>query len=248
MIPKIIHYVWVGHNPKSKLIQECIATWKEKLPDYQFIEWNEDNFDVESVRFTKEAYEAKKWAFVSDYVRLYALFSEGGIYLDTDNELLKSMDAFLSNQMFTGFESKDSPVTAVIGAEKGNAIIKGLMNAYTDRSFMTEGEDEKLVFQTNTLEISDYFMRIGIKPNGKLQCSQGLTVYPQIVFCPNNMSRIWNKTSNKSYAIHHFDQSWKEESIENRDLKYRLRRYIIGLLRNVIGTKRLIILSDRGKR
>lgn len=249
MIQKKIHYCWFGRNPKSGLIRQCMESWKKYCPDYEIVEWNEDTFDVSIVRFTAEAYEKKKWAFVSDYVRLYALYHVGGIYLDTDNELLKPMDRFLKNHVFTGFESKDSPITAVIGAEKGNKIIKKLLDAYDDRSFLSRDSGGKsLALQTNTIEISEYFRKLGIKSNGKLQHAHGLTVYPAIVFCPNNLSRVWNKPSSRSYAIHHFDQSWKEETITNRDLKHRLRRYLVGLGRDIFSTEKMIMLSECKKR
>ena len=99
-IPKKIHYVWVGGNPKSKDIQRCMRTWKEHLKDYEIIEWNEDNFDIESNRFVKEAYQAKKWAYVSDYIRAYAIYNYGGIYLDTDVLVLDNLEELLENKAF----------------------------------------------------------------------------------------------------------------------------------------------------
>ncbi|KAA8807477.1 glycosyl transferase, partial [Lactobacillus crispatus] len=100
MIPKKIHYVWVGHNPKSPIIEECIATWKKKLPDYQIIEWNEDNFDMHENRYIEQAYAAKKWAFVSDYVRARAIYEQGGIYLDTDVRVVDKLDSLLNDSAF----------------------------------------------------------------------------------------------------------------------------------------------------
>ena len=104
-IPKVIHYCWFGRGKLPKLAKKCIKSWKKYLPDYKIIEWNEDNFDINSNQYVREAYEAKKYAFVSDYVRLYALYNYGGIYMDTDVEVIKSLDEFLIHEAFSGFES-----------------------------------------------------------------------------------------------------------------------------------------------
>lgn len=183
MIPKIIHYCWFGSGPKSELIEKCISSWNKYLPDYEIIEWNEDNFDISSNLYVKQAYEAKKWAFVSDYVRLFALYTCGGVYLDTDVEILKPFDsAFLQNRAFTGFEAKDSPVTAVLGAEKGNPIIDALLSYYLDHVFINA--DGSYNLKTNTNTISEFLIQNGILPNGKLQDVSGFRVYPQIYFVP----------------------------------------------------------------
>ena len=234
MIPKVIHYCWFGRNEKSGLIKECIESWKKYLPDYEIIEWNEDNFDVNSLQYTKEAYEAKKWAFVSDYVRLYALYTQGGLYFDTDVEVLKNMDEFLEDEAFTGWEAKDSPVTAVMGAQAGNEEFGELLRYYDGRSFVLE--DGSYDTTTNTIIITNILKEQGIILNGKTQTIGGMTVYPQIYFCPNNFSRLWNKPSKKSYAIHHFDQSWKAEKKGEVSFKQRLRRYAVGIYRNTFGS------------
>lgn len=108
MIPKIIHYIWFGGNPLPELAVKCIESWKKYCPDYEIMIWDERNFDVSVCAYTKEAYDAKKWAFVSDYVRLKALYEYGGIYMDTDVELVKSLDGFLHEKAFSGFETKES--------------------------------------------------------------------------------------------------------------------------------------------
>ncbi|MBE6824277.1 MAG: glycosyl transferase [Ruminococcaceae bacterium] len=236
MIPKKIHYCWFGRGQKSELILKCIESWKKYCPDYEIIEWNEDNLDVNATLYTKQAYENKKWAFVSDYARLYALYNEGGVYFDTDVEVLKPIDEFLKNKSFTGFEVKDSPVTAVMGACAGDSVIKMLLDYYDGAKFINDDGTMNMV--TNTHIITEDFIKNGVKLNGKLQTIKNMTIYPQIVFCPNNFSRIFNKPSKKSYTIHHFDQSWKNSRRKDSFL-YRVRRYVIGLLRNTIGTNRL---------
>jgi mannosyltransferase OCH1-like enzyme len=105
MIPKVIHYCWFGGKPLPELAKKCIASWKKKCPDYEIKEWNETNFDLSSNRYLQEAIKMKKWAFASDYIRLAVLYNEGGIYLDTDVEILKPLDKFLRHDFFTNFEN-----------------------------------------------------------------------------------------------------------------------------------------------
>lgn len=114
MIPKKIHYVWLGHGEKNDHIKKCMQSWKELLPDWEIKEWNEDNFDLDSFDFTRQSYDKKQYAFTSDVVRLYALYVEGGVYLDTDVMLYKPLDEFLNDAGFTGFEDVDYPATAVM--------------------------------------------------------------------------------------------------------------------------------------
>ena len=129
-IPKKIHYVWVGGKEKPKDIQRCMKTWKKFLKDYEIIEWNENNFDINSHPFVKAAYEAKKWAFVSDYIRAYALYTQGGVYFDTDIIMIDSIDDLLENRAFVGYEAPEFPFTAVFGAEKGHPFVKDILDYY----------------------------------------------------------------------------------------------------------------------
>ena len=124
LIPKVIHYCWFGEAEKPKIVQECIKSWNTHLSDYEIIEWNESNFDIQSHAFTKAAYEIGNYAFVSDYVRVYALYHHGGIYLDTDTQIFKSLTPFLTEDSFWGFEEKNFIATSLIGARQYNEIIK----------------------------------------------------------------------------------------------------------------------------
>jgi len=243
MIPKIIHYCWFGRSPKPDLIKSCIQSWKKYCPEYEIIEWNEDNFDVNICCYTQEAYEAKKWAFVSDFARLYVLYHYGGVYFDTDVEVLRPMDEFLTDSAFTGFESNDSPVTAVMGSEKNLPLFAQLLNYYKASSFINEDGSYNML--TNTHIITDIFVNKGMKMNGRKQCVERMTVYPQIFFCPNNFTRIFDKPSRKSYTIHHFDQSWKSEKTGKKTLSQKVRRYFVGVLRNLFGTDRLERIRDK---
>lgn len=199
-IPKKIHYCWFGKGKMKPLLLECIESWKKYLPDYEIIEWNEDNFDIEANEYVKQAYEEKKWAFVSDYVRLWAIYNEGGIYLDTDVEVKKSLDRFLDDDFFTGFESWEFPFTATFGAKKGNSLVKRLLDHYDNLAFKkNNGLDEttNTTYVTNIL-ISDY----NVKCNGKLQkLADGITIYPSEYF-------TLDTNSDTNYTTHHFDGSW----------------------------------------
>ena len=130
MISKKIHYVWVGGNEKPQNIKRCMKTWEKHLNGYEIIEWNESNFDIEKHPFVKAAYQAKKWAYVSDYIRAYVIYNYGGIYLDTDILLVDNFDDFLENRAFVGFENPEYPFTAVFGAEKGHPLVKDMLDYY----------------------------------------------------------------------------------------------------------------------
>lgn len=210
MIPKIIHYCWFGKNKKSVLIEECINSWKVNLPDYEIIEWNEENFDVEINIFVKEAYDNKKWAFVSDYVRAYALYNVGGIYLDTDVEVRRNLDVFLSHGAFSGFEEPGLAFTALWGSEKGHNWPKKVMNYYNElRTF-----DKRV----NTSIISDLLVKYYKVDSSKdefQKLKDEVYIYSSIFFCLDIET---------SYAVHHFEGSW----LDIKDYNYNaflLKKY-----------------------
>lgn len=206
MIPKKIHYIWLGGNKKSKLIEKCIASWKKYCPDYEIIEWNENNFDISSNRYLKEAYEAKKWAFASDYIRLYVLYTEGGIYMDTDVEVLKPLDRFLECKAFSGFERKDAIPTGIMACEKGNEIFKELLSFYADKSFYNE--DGSMNQTTNVVTITNTFLEKGLILNNEYQNIEGFELFPNDYFCPKDYKTKELFLTDNSYTIHHFDGSW----------------------------------------
>jgi len=189
MIPKKIHYIWFGKGEKNELIKKCMKTW-EKL-GYEIFEWNEDNFNTNYNKFTRQAYEKKKWAFVSDVARLYVLYNEGGIYLDTDVSVAKSLDEFLNNKAFTGFECENYPVCATMGAVKGNPIIKEMLDYYDDKDFIET---------TNTVIMSNILEKYGIdRSKNEIQKIDNFTIYPKEYF--NDLN---------GYTYHHMDGSWLE--------------------------------------
>lgn len=240
-IPKKIHYCWFGENEKTEEILRCIESWKKFLPEYEIIEWNEENYDIDnSIQYVKEAYDAKKWAFVSDYVRLDVLYKYGGIYLDTDVEIFQSFDGLLENVFFAGFESKDYVATAILGSQLKSEIVQSFMKYYNTKSFCdAEGNFETEI--TNVVIFSDIIKNYGIKLNGKYQKNSFITVYPQKYFCSNDILNIIGKYSRNIYAYHHCMASWYD--VQSK--RSKLRRYLIGKLRNIIGTSRLYNLKHR---
>jgi mannosyltransferase OCH1-like enzyme len=206
-IPKIIHYCWFGGKEKPKLVSKCIDSWKENLPDYEIIEWNENNFNINLNSYVKEAYSAGKFAFVSDYVRVYALYHYGGIYLDTDVEVFKSFDDLLHHTSFWGFEQENYIATSTIGAEKGNKLIKAFLDTYKDNHFIkTDGSFNVL---TNVAIITKILRNIGLKTNGQFQDIEGMgTFYPQTYFSPYDYINCQTFITEKTYTLHHFYKSW----------------------------------------
>ncbi|MBD5430213.1 glycosyltransferase [Lactobacillus sp.] len=201
MIPKIIHYVWVGGNPKPKNIQTCMKTWKKHLGDYKIIEWNESNFDIHENKYVEQAYKAKKWAFVSDYIRAKVVYEYGGIYLDTDVLVLDNLHDLLKNRAFVGFENKDNPFTAVFGAEPKHQLIKDMLDYYDDRNFKFDKNNQ--LAGVNTVSVSEILKnKYGAKPNNKEQwLPYGIHVYPDGVLC---------NPSKRSKTIHIFTGTWME--------------------------------------
>lgn len=207
MIPKIIHYCWFGGGEMSPLEKKCMESWRTRLPGFEIKEWNETNFDVNSVQFTREAYARKKWAFVSDYVRLYALKQDGGIYLDTDVEVLKTLDEFLDLSAFVGYETTDYCQTGLIASEKSGLLVEDFLKAYENKPFVLS--DGRL----NTIANVDYLTKIvnahNIKLDGRAKDIPGyLRIYPKDFFCPKRHEDGKIILTENSYTIHHFAGSW----------------------------------------
>lgn len=207
-IPKIIHYCWFGGKDKPEVIKKYINSWKEKLRDYEIKEWNESNFDISSNIFVKQAYESGKYAFVSDYVRVYALYNYGGIYMDTDVEVKQPFsDEILGNDSFWGFEEKNYIATSTIGTKKGNKLIKRFLDSYDGKEFIKEdGEIDTL---TNVAIVSNIIEGIGIRLDGTYQKIDGIcTVYPQEYFSPYDYINCYSKETKNTYTIHYYYKSW----------------------------------------
>ena len=211
MIPKIIHYCWFGNNPKTKLIEYCLNSWREYLPDYEIIEWNESNFDINMNSFVKKAASDEKWAFVSDYVRAYALYNIGGIYLDTDVEIKMSLDEFLSHGAFSGFETKGFPFTALWASEKGHIWPEKVLNHYAQMNNWNK--------ETNTTIITNLLIdEFNVNPNcdEKQELEYNIVIYPSSHFCLD---------LNVNYATHHFNGSWLDEKIPYKNELHKIYFY-----------------------
>lgn len=211
MIPKIIHYCWFGRGEMPELAQRCIASWKKYMPNYEYRLWNEFNFDVNNVPYVKEAYTARKFAFVSDYVRLWALCNEGGIYLDTDVEVFKPFDDLLVHSAFAGFEgSKHLPVgTCVMATAANGEWVSEQLGYYRERHFLKEDGVSDLT--TNVEFISSKMRENGFVQNGREQDYKDLHVFPVDYFCPRQTTGEYVRTEN-TYCDHLGMGSWADHN------------------------------------
>ena len=209
MIPKIIHYCWFGRGPMPELALHCIESWHKYMPDYRYKLWNEDNFDLNSNEYVREAYSAQKYAFVTDYVRLFALYTEGGIYMDTDVEVLKPYDDLLGLTGFTGYEGSKfmPPVTGTMASEAGGQWVKEQLEAYSGLHFLRE--DGSLDTTTNTVRISAIMRKGGFIQDGKRSQYKDMHIFPSEYFCPRQTTGEFFLTEN-TYCDHHFMGSWNE--------------------------------------
>lgn len=220
MIPKKIHYFWFGNNPKGKKEQKCIDSWKKFCPDYEIIEWNESNVDLDMIPFVRQAYDAKKYAFASDVLRLWAIYIYGGVYFDTDVELVKSYDDLLDSEGFIGFENNDYVNTGqCVACEAGNHLIKEVLDCYRTIDF-----DENDLIPCPKVN-TGVFVDHGLKLNGEMQDLDGFKVYPADFFNPYDyvVGKL-NKTKN-TYSIHWYSKSWmSSKSILRSKLSKPLHR------------------------
>ena len=233
MIPKIIHYCWFGGNHLPLLATECIESWKKVCPDFEICLWNEENFDLNANDYVKEAYANKKWAFVTDYVRLYVLYKFGGVYMDTDVELLKSLDPFLIEKGFSGFENEHSVPTGIMASEKGNGFLKKLLEDYRDRHFVKE--DGSLDMTTNTKAITDLATTFGLVLNNSKQTIDDFTFYPNDYFCPKDSRTLKVHMTANTVAIHHFNGSWGD----SKGKKFK------DFLKKILGEKLCLWISKK---
>ncbi len=242
MIPKKIHYCWFGRNPKPKLAEKCIKSWKKHCPDYEIIEWNEDNFDIQSAPlYVRQAYEAKKWAFVSDWVRLKIVYDNGGIYLDTDVEVIKKLDSLLDHVAYFGFEGGKFVATGLgFGSERGSDILAELIDSYKEIPFiLSNGKYDETTCPTRNTEV---FLRHGMKQDGTLQILENnVVLYPSDYFCPKDPRTGLCEITENTYTIHHFDASWYSKEAQNAKKKYwkEVRKEQMRHLPNRILTKLL---------
>lgn len=244
MIPRIIHYCWFGHNPLPDMAKKCIASWKKYCPDYDIKEWNESNFDVNCCAYVKEAYEAKKWAFVSDYARFKILYEQGGVYFDTDVELIRPLDEILTKGGFMGIEKHEKTVAVNPGlglaVAPGTGIYYELMNAYHERHF--KNEDGSLNLKTVVEYTTECLRKHGLKDENQIQEVAGIYVYPKEYFNPCDMDTGKIIITDKTVSIHHYAASWVDDYSRFRGKVYHRICRILGkknaeCIRKLVGRK-----------
>ncbi|MFQ9924820.1 MAG: glycosyltransferase family 32 protein [Beduini sp.] len=234
-IPKIIHYCWFGKQDKPDYLMNYIQTWKDNLPDYEIIEWNESNFDFNFCQYSLDAYKTKKYAFVSDVARLYALFNYGGIYLDTDVEVLKSFsDLLLDKELILSFEIENRIATSFMAASKNNKTILEFLNIYKSKKFILDNGEFNLT--PNVEYLTALLKKMGLVENGKFQkLENNIYIYPMDYFSPYDYINCINNSSELTYCIHHYAVSWLNKNV-------LLKRKIKVFLVKTIGKNGLISL------
>ena len=200
MIPKIIHYCWFGGKEKPDTVKNCIESWKKYMPDYEIKEWNEDNYDISKFEYSKEAYNNKVWGFVADPIRIDVLYEHGGIYLDTDVEVYKPFDDLLDNKFFIGVEQPHYFGNATIGSEKGNELLKEILEQYDKEKFIVKTNWWE--YRTGPMIITDILNKYVNRDSMEYQKHDKLTVYPKKYFVNHD------KLDSEVYCKHYMLGSW----------------------------------------
>jgi len=211
MIPHIIHYCWFGRKPLPPLAIKCIESWKKYLPDYEIKEWNEDNFNINIIPYTQEAYKKKRYAFVSDFARFWILYHYGGIYFDTDVEVIRPMDNIIHTGAFMGFENGGSTVTGVapglgIGTPANQSLYKEFLDHYAHEHFINEDGSQNL--RTVVDRVTSILGQYGLQKNNQLQDVVGVRIYPSDYFCPIRITDGKLFVTTNTVSIHHYAASW----------------------------------------
>lgn len=235
MLPKTIHYCWFGGAEKPELVFNCINSWKKFCPDYEIIEWNESNYDITKNPYMYQAYQKKRWGFVTDYARLEIVYEYGGLYFDTDVEFIRSLDELVVGDGFVGFEKaerrnqKEYSVNTGqgFGAKKGDSTIRHMLDVYDSLQFTLPDGTENLTPSPNynTKALVD----LGMRRDNSLQKIGELTVYPADYFCPRNYHNKKTVIMENTFSIHHFDGSWLSEEEKRRRAYLRIRDKVIHL-------------------
>lgn len=221
MIPKIIHYCWFGGNPLPKETERCIESWKKYCPNYDIVCWNETNYDIEKNVYVRQAYKNKKWAFLTDYVRLDVVYRYGGVYLDTDVELIRNIDNLLIHECYMGMEQIGTVATGLgFGSVAYNEFIYENMKLYEEIDYT----NDKGIFNPPTcVKMTTNLLRQrGLVSENRIQKINNVVVYPPEFFCPMKMGTRKIKTTSNTYSIHHYTSSWYTGGKIIREIKYRL--------------------------
>ena len=236
MIPKIIHYCWFGGKPLPKIAEKCIASWKKYLPGYEIKRWDESNFDVNAIPYTREAYAACKFAFVSDYARFWILYHYGGVYFDTDVEAINNMDDIISAGNFMGVEQQnDERITVAPGLGMGvireNSLFGQMIEVYSRAHFLN---DDGTPCLKNIVEITtEQLQKYGLRNISEIQECCGFTIYPKDYFCPIDYDTRELKITENTRTIHHYAESWVPRSTRFKNTLSRLfgKRFMSCLIR-----------------
>lgn len=240
MIPKILHYVWLGENPLTPLAEECLSSWKFAMPDWEIMRWDETNFDIAAAPiYVRQAYEARKYAFVSDYVRLWALEQYGGVYVDTDVKVLKSYEPLLNDTAFIGLEESKAhlPGTCVMGCEAHCQWVRDMLALYNNIEFVQP--DGSLDMTTNVDRMGKALITKGFIPSRDAQYIEeyGLRIYTHDYFSPITSTRVMRRTKN-TYSIHYFAESWRDGKRKRSWREWVITREVVNAF---VQVKRLLV-------
>lgn len=240
-IPHIIHYCWFGKNEKPKVVIECINTWKKYFPDWEIKEWNEDNYDLSGIQYIYDAYKLKKWAFVSDLVRLDILYRYGGIYLDIDVEFIRPLPSyFLEYKGFLGFEYTNTIAPGLIfGVEKENPFVKKIIDTYEGERFYYNKEG---IYKTINMRMTEALLKDGLVKNGEYQVVGDFHIYPAEYFCGYNTDIREPEITSNTICWHHYLGSWSNPSLKTK---------VQDIIKKIIGVnnyKKLLCLVRRSRK
>ncbi len=215
---KKIHYIWLGGNPKSHLIKKCIKSWQKHMPDWEIIEWNESNLNIDINTYCRQAYDAKKYAFASDVLRFDILYREGGLYFDIDVKMLKSfLPLTESEEAFCGFENNNrlNPGLVLYAKNPDNPILKQILDTYEKMRFLNDDGSYNLKV------VGDYFYDIvskyGIVLKNEYQKTDNMTVFPSEYFCPTDGIRSINNYTDNTYSVHLYSATWVNKQKRRKD-------------------------------
>lgn len=251
MIPKIIHLCWLSGDPYPTKIAKCIDSWKRILPDYEIMLWDTTRFPLTNSLFVKQAFEAKKYAFAADYIRFYALYHHGGIYLDSDVEVLKSFDDLLHLPYFVGAEKAGTIEAAIMGAEKGASWIKTCLDYYQDRSFILPNGaldirklPEIMVEELEKVKTLRFLSLEESKRQGSFANENEVVILPDDYFSPKLFDSREVIITAQTYAIHHYENSWFSPKAK---IYYRTRTWLMRLFgyNSVRNIEKLLFPSKR---
>lgn len=227
MIPKIIHYCWLSNEPYTEKINYCINSWKKNLPDYEIVLWDLKRFDINSSNWVKQAFMKKKYAFAADYIRCYALYHYGGIYLDSDVEVLKSFNDILDLPYFMGVDCSNAFEPAIVGFEKGDKLFKEMLNYYDNNEFILRDGSLNVIPLPKVMEdIASSYLCIN-KISNRYEFDNNpsiLNLFPSTYFSPKRQDNLKVTKSSDTYTIHHFNASW----YSNRQKVFRFISKIFG--------------------